>query len=90
MNCKNDRTSIPVILVLLILLIAPDMQAQNARIKIDVDRTIGQVDKMIYGNFVEHLVTVAAHSSRPNRGGAPWIVDRSAWASRPTLAASAG
>jgi alpha-N-arabinofuranosidase len=31
------------------------MQAQNARIKIDVERTIGEVDKHIYGNFVEHL-----------------------------------
>ena len=29
--------------------------AQNARIKIDLDRTIGEVDPMIYGNFVEHL-----------------------------------
>lgn len=29
--------------------------AQNARIKIDLDRTIGEVDKKIYGNFVEHL-----------------------------------
>ena len=29
--------------------------AQNARIKIDADRTIGEVDKHIYGNFVEHL-----------------------------------
>src|ERR1700743_1519015 len=27
----------------------------HARIKIDLDRTIGQVDKNIYGNFVEHL-----------------------------------
>ena len=31
------------------------LNAQNARIKIDIDRTIGQVDKNIYGNFVEHL-----------------------------------
>ena len=31
------------------------VQAQNARIKIDIDRTIGEVDKHIYGNFVEHL-----------------------------------
>ena len=31
------------------------MFAQDARIKIDPDRTIGEVDKMIYGNFVEHL-----------------------------------
>jgi len=29
--------------------------AQNARIKIDVDRTIGEIDKNLYGNFVEHL-----------------------------------
>ena len=29
--------------------------AQNARIKIDIDRTIGAVNKNIYGNFVEHL-----------------------------------
>jgi alpha-N-arabinofuranosidase len=29
--------------------------AQNARIKIDIDRKIGEVDKHIYGNFVEHL-----------------------------------
>jgi alpha-L-arabinofuranosidase len=29
--------------------------AQHARIKIDLDRTIGEVDQNIYGNFVEHL-----------------------------------
>lgn len=29
--------------------------AQNARIKIDIDRQIGQVSNHIYGNFVEHL-----------------------------------
>ena len=29
--------------------------AQDATIKIDVDRTIGKVNEMIYGNFVEHL-----------------------------------
>lgn len=29
--------------------------AQNARIKIDIDRKIGEVDKHLYGNFVEHL-----------------------------------
>ena len=32
-----------------------NLGAQNARIKIDLDRTIGVVDKNIYGNFVEHL-----------------------------------
>ena len=29
--------------------------AQNAKIKIDIDRTIGQIDPNLYGNFVEHL-----------------------------------
>jgi alpha-L-arabinofuranosidase len=29
--------------------------AQNAKIKIDIDRTIGEVNANIYGNFVEHL-----------------------------------
>lgn len=32
-----------------------NLLAQTAGIKIDLDRTIGQVDKNIYGNFVEHL-----------------------------------
>jgi len=31
------------------------LNAQNARIKIDIERTIGEVDPHIYGNFVEHL-----------------------------------
>src|SRR5436190_19852553 len=31
------------------------VRAQNARIKIDIERTIGEVDKHIYGNFTEHL-----------------------------------
>ena len=29
--------------------------AQHARIKVDLDRVVGEVDKNIYGNFVEHL-----------------------------------
>ena len=37
------------------LLLNGQLNAQNARIKIDIDRQIGQVDKHIYGNFVEHL-----------------------------------
>lgn len=37
------------------LLLLSNLFAQNARIKIDLDRTIGEVDKNIYGNFVEHL-----------------------------------
>ncbi|MDH6311990.1 alpha-N-arabinofuranosidase [Parabacteroides sp. PFB2-10] len=31
------------------------LSAQQARIKIDVDRTIGEIDPNLYGNFVEHL-----------------------------------
>ena len=30
-------------------------QTNHARIKIDIEREIGEIDKMIYGNFVEHL-----------------------------------
>jgi len=30
-------------------------KAQDARIKIDIERTIGEVNENIYGNFVEHL-----------------------------------
>src|SRR6188472_2617382 len=29
--------------------------AQNARIKIDKDRVIGEISPLLYGNFVEHL-----------------------------------
>ena len=35
--------------------VAETLPAQNARIKIDLDRVIGEVDPHIYGNFVEHL-----------------------------------
>lgn len=31
------------------------VNAQNARIKIDLDRTVGEISPLIYGNFVEHL-----------------------------------
>lgn len=41
--------------ILLIFLMVSPAFGQNARIKVDVDRTIGEVNKMIYGNFVEHL-----------------------------------
>ncbi len=33
----------------------PPAQTPTARIKIDVDRTIGQVDPLLFGNFAEHL-----------------------------------
>src|SRR6056300_1553389 len=45
------------LLALLILLSIFSFQAiaQNARIKIDIERQIGEVSPLLYGNFVEHL-----------------------------------
>ncbi len=37
------------------VLFSTNVYSENARIKIDIDRTIGQIDPLIYGNFVEHL-----------------------------------
>lgn len=37
------------------IFITNGLVAQNARIKIDLDRTIGEIDHNLYGNFVEHL-----------------------------------
>jgi len=37
------------------LLCSATAMAGNARIKIDTDRQIGQIDPLIYGNFIEHL-----------------------------------
>jgi alpha-N-arabinofuranosidase len=46
-------------MLLLILLARPahtlDTQTAQARIKIDIDRTIGEVDPHLFGNFAEHL-----------------------------------
>jgi alpha-N-arabinofuranosidase len=39
----------------ILLIIPASLTGQNARIKFDTDRKIGEVDKNIYGNFVEHL-----------------------------------
>jgi alpha-N-arabinofuranosidase len=50
------RTGLNMVLAALLLLGTPNLSnAQNARIKIDPDRTIGEVSDLIYGNFVEHL-----------------------------------
>ncbi len=43
------------IVLLPVLLLSGALLAQNARIKIDIDRQIGQINENIYGNFVEHL-----------------------------------
>ena len=32
-----------------------EQKSSMARIKIDIERAIGKIDKMIYGNFIEHL-----------------------------------
>jgi alpha-N-arabinofuranosidase len=51
-----NRTKLRIVLASLATIASLNvMTAQDARIKIDPDRTIGEVDKMIYGNFVEHL-----------------------------------
>lgn len=43
------------VLTICCFIIQKNVNAQNARIKIDTDRIIGEVDKNIYGNFIEHL-----------------------------------
>lgn len=53
MNLKIGKTIL--LLNICCLFISLNINAQNARIKIDTDRVIGEVDKNIYGNFVEHL-----------------------------------
>lgn len=52
---KNSYLKYLLTVILLCQLLTAKLPAQNARIKIDLDRTIGVVDKNIYGNFVEHL-----------------------------------
>ena len=51
-----DRRFLLIAAVVAVCFTRPEtLSAQNARIKIDVDRTIGEVDPHIYGNFVDHL-----------------------------------
>jgi alpha-N-arabinofuranosidase len=50
----TSRLRITVTLFCLTLFLNP-LFAQNARIKIDPDRTIGEISPLLYGNFVEHL-----------------------------------
>lgn len=51
------RSILKSLLVLLFAyqLVPTSVLAQNAEIKIDIDRTIGKVNDNIYGNFAEHL-----------------------------------
>lgn len=50
-----NKTAIACMLIGLILSAETIVNAQDARIKIDVDRTIGEVHEHLYGNFTEHL-----------------------------------
>ena len=59
-NRNHDRMSALImrtliILPSLVLLVPAPSMAQQARIKIDTDRTIGEVDPNLFGNFAEHL-----------------------------------
>jgi alpha-N-arabinofuranosidase len=48
--------TVKIMIVTFLMISLPFMlSAQNAKIKIDIDQTIGQVDKNIYSNFTEHL-----------------------------------
>lgn len=49
------KTAIACMLISLVLSTETTVNAQDARIKIDVDRTIGEVHEHLYGNFTEHL-----------------------------------
>lgn len=49
------KSSYAVLGLLLLVLSQLTLHAQNARIKIDLDRQVGEIDSLIYGNFVEHL-----------------------------------
>ena len=49
------KKTIVVLIVLVVSLAAGLSHAADARIKIDIDRTVGQINKNLYGNFVEHL-----------------------------------
>jgi len=53
MNFKFFK--IRIVLILLTTFLTVTLYSQNARIKIDIERKIGQVDNNLYGNFVEHL-----------------------------------
>jgi len=55
MKRNHLRSVMATALLLLLIPITVLSQAQNAKIKFDTERIIGQVDKNIYSNFVEHL-----------------------------------
>lgn len=52
---RTNYTTLTILTLFLTICTVSILPAQNARIKIDVDRTIGEVTPLLYGNFVEHL-----------------------------------
>src|SRR5665811_962908 len=55
MRQNNITCRLKLLMLAFVVFTVGNIQAQNARIKIDIDRQIGEVNKNIYGNFVEHL-----------------------------------
>jgi alpha-N-arabinofuranosidase len=53
MSYRITRTLLPCLAMSLVVI--GSVEARNARIKLDLDRTVGEVDPLIYGSFVEHL-----------------------------------
>jgi len=54
-NFKKNFVAVFVLFLCGVLTFPAVAQDDHARIKIDVERTIGEVDSLIYGNFLEHL-----------------------------------
>jgi len=55
---QSGRSILMMFLSLLMLIIVANVfgkDATKARIKIDVERQVGEIDPKIYGNFIEHL-----------------------------------
>jgi hypothetical protein len=54
--CMFYRVCLKILLITSLSIYAAgnSVKGQNARIKIDLDRTIGEVNKHIYGNFGEY------------------------------------
>jgi alpha-N-arabinofuranosidase len=55
MKKKNLADLVFTALFILAVILMAQSLSSGARIKIDIDRTIGEINKNIYGNFVEHL-----------------------------------
>ena len=52
---RTNHTTLLALVIFFSVWMIGDVSGQNARIKIDIDRTVGEVSPLLYGNFVEHL-----------------------------------